>query len=97
MTQARPDWITAPDDTSIFVRNVPYDATLLEFEELFAGVGTVEDVCWPLYRGANAGKFKGYAFIKYAKAEDAAKAITVLDNHELRGRSLAVYSLKAIN
>ena len=75
-------------NSKIFVGNLNFDTTSAEVEELFAQAGEVVSVSVPTDRAT--GRPRGFAFVEYANAEDAAAAIERFSGYELGGRKLRV-------
>jgi len=75
---------------SVFVGNIPYDATEEKLKELFSEVGPV--VSFRLVFDRETGKPKGYGFCEYRDQETAQSAIRNLQNVEMNGRNLRVDS-----
>jgi RNA recognition motif-containing protein len=76
-------------DRTIYVGNLPYDATQAEVEALFSGsnAGPVVRVSLPM---DEEGRKRGFGFVTMASAEVANAAIEALRGADLRGRSLIV-------
>ena len=72
----------------LYVGNLPYDTDEQALQTLFAGAGTVETVS--VMRDMATGRARGFAFVEMASDEDAQKAISMLNEHQLGGRSLTV-------
>ena len=72
----------------LYVGNLPYDTTDQDLQTLFAGVGNVESV--NLIRDMATGRARGFAFVEMATDEDAQKAISALNDHDMGGRNLTV-------
>jgi hypothetical protein len=72
---------------SVFVGNIPYNATEEELEEVFRTVGTV--VSLRLVKN-NDGQPKGFGFCEFKDEQTAQSAIRNLNNHDLNGRPLRV-------
>ena len=75
---------------SVFVGNIPYDATEEKLKDIFNEVGPVQS--FRLVYDRETGKPKGYGFCEYKDAETAHSAIRNLNNYELGGRNLRVDS-----
>lgn len=75
---------------SVFVGNIPYDATEEKLKDIFSEVGPVQS--FRLVYDRETGKPKGYGFCEYKDAETAHSAIRNLNNYELNGRTLRVDS-----
>nr|CDS29154.1 cleavage stimulation factor subunit 2 [Hymenolepis microstoma] len=73
---------------SIFVGNIPYEATEDKLIELFSNAGPV--VSFRLVYDRESGKPKGYGFCEYANAAIASSALRNLQNIEFNGRPLRV-------
>jgi RNA recognition motif-containing protein len=65
-----------------------FDATQNELESLFSQVGVVSEVFVPTDRAT--GRPRGFAFVQFEDADQAAEAIKRFDGYELRGRNLRV-------
>eukprot|EP00290_Baffinella_frigidus_P018782 CAMPEP_0180196332 /NCGR_PEP_ID=MMETSP0987-20121128/4056_1 /TAXON_ID=697907 /ORGANISM="non described non described, Strain CCMP2293" /LENGTH=97 /DNA_ID=CAMNT_0022151217 /DNA_START=14 /DNA_END=303 /DNA_ORIENTATION=+ len=72
---------------SVFVGNIPYNATDEEIEEVFRTVGTV--VKLRLVKNPD-GQPKGFGFAEFKDPQTAESAIRNLNNHEMNGRQLRV-------
>ncbi len=73
---------------SVFVGNLPYDATEEQLVEIFREVGPV--VSFRLVYDKDTGRPKGYAFCEYASSAVAESAMRNLNGREFNGRSLRV-------
>jgi len=74
------------DSLTIFVSNLPFDATDADLHQLFAAVGPLRNV--RLIRDQKQ-QSKGYAYIEYQTAEGVASALS-LNQSTLRGRIINV-------
>ena len=72
----------------LYVGNLPYTTGEAELQDLFSGAGNVESV--RVMRDAATGRARGFAFVEMASEDDAQKAITQLNGHQLGGRALTV-------
>ena len=72
----------------LYVGNLPYDTDEQGLQTLFSGAGTVESVS--VMRDMATGRARGFAFVEMATDEDAQKAISMLNDHDLGGRNLTV-------
>ncbi|XP_065183428.1 cleavage stimulation factor subunit 2-like [Sycon ciliatum] len=75
---------------SIFVGNIPYEATEEQLVEIFREVGPV--VSFRLVLDKETQRPKGYGFCEYQDSETAASAVRNLAARELHGRTLRVDS-----
>lgn len=78
----------APDRT-LYVGNLPYDATTEEIETLLTGLG-VEPVLRVHLPLDQDGRKRGFGFVTLGSAEVAKNSIDQLRNADLRGRRLIV-------
>lgn len=73
---------------TLFVRNIPYDATNQELEEFFSDLGPIRS-CFVVTDNTpeETGKVqnKGFGYVHYALAEDAQRALTELKDIKFRG------------
>jgi RNA recognition motif-containing protein len=72
----------------LFVGNLPYETMEQDLESLFGQAGQVETVS--VMRDRVTGRARGFAFVEMASDDDAQKAITELNGHQLGGRALTV-------
>ncbi|RWS04018.1 cleavage stimulation factor subunit 2-like isoform X2 [Dinothrombium tinctorium] len=73
---------------SVFVGNIPYDATEEKLKDIFSEVGPV--ISFRLVYDRETGKPKGYGFCEYKDQETAMSAMRNLNGYELNGRTLRV-------
>ncbi len=85
----RPERTAPAPDRTIYVGNLPYDATEEEVEALFRNrsAGPVQRVSLPI---DESGRKRGFGFVTMATAEGANAAIDALRGADLRGRPLFV-------
>jgi nucleolar protein 4 len=76
------------DKCTCFVRRVPQDVKEEGLLELFGAVGPVKKAFIVQEKGE--ANHKGYAFVTFALADDAKKAVQQLANHSLKGGRLKV-------
>lgn len=72
----------------LFVGNLSYQTGENDLQDYFAQVGAVTSV--NLMMDKVTGKSRGFAFVEYASAEDAQKAIEQYHNKDFQGRSITV-------
>ena len=72
----------------LFVGNLPYETMEQDLETLFGQAGQVETVT--VMRDRVTGRARGFAFVEMASDDDAQKAITQFNGHQLGGRALTV-------
>eukprot|EP00039_Didymoeca_costata_P020350 m.340966 g.340966 ORF g.340966 m.340966 type:complete len:336 (+) comp19664_c0_seq1:266-1273(+) len=76
--------------TTVFVGNIPYEATEEQLMDHFSSVGPV--VNFRLMTERETGKPKGYGFCDYKDPDTAVSAMRNLNNSEFHGRKLKVDS-----
>ncbi len=74
----------------LFVGNLPFDSTEEELRELFAPLGPVLRIHFPLDR--ETSRPRGFAFVEFDDSAKALEAITRFNNQLFRGRPLVVQS-----
>jgi RNA recognition motif-containing protein len=72
----------------LFVGNLSYQTMENDLQDYFSQVGVVTAV--NLMLDKVTGKSRGFAFIEFATAEEANKAVEELHNKEFQGRALTV-------
>ncbi|HSH96024.1 MAG TPA: RNA-binding protein [Roseimicrobium sp.] len=72
----------------LFVGNISYQTVEGDLQDLFAQAGAVTSV--NLVLDKFTGRSRGFAFVEYGTAEEAAKAIELFHNKDFQGRSLTV-------
>jgi cleavage stimulation factor subunit 2 len=73
---------------SVFVGNIPYDATEDELIQFFEKVGPV--ISFRLLRDKESQRSKGFGFCEFREKEYVQSAIRNLHNAEFKGRTLRV-------
>jgi len=73
--------------SKIYVGNLPFTADEAAVRSLFSTHGTVESVA--LITDRDTGQPRGFGFVEMSNA-DAARAIQVLNGHQMDGRALKV-------
>ncbi len=72
----------------LYVGNLPYQLTVDELRDFFAGAGTVTDAA--IITDRETGRSKGFGFVEFATQEDAARAQSMFNGAQLRNRTLKV-------
>ncbi|MCA9385969.1 RNA-binding protein [Candidatus Dojkabacteria bacterium] len=72
----------------MFVGNLSWDTTNDSLRDFFAQIGDVEDAVVIMDKFKN--RSKGFGFVTMANAEDAAKAMEMLEGKELDGREIRI-------
>ena len=72
----------------LFVGNLSYQTMQDDLQEYFSQAGVVTSV--NLMQDKVTGKSRGFAFVEYATAEEANKAVEQFNGKELQGRALTV-------
>lgn len=76
------------DDTTCFVRNLPFSVDDDKLADIFSEIGPVKKAFLVRERGSDT--HKGYGFVTFALKEDAAKAAQKLAGKKEDGRTLQV-------
>eukprot|EP00658_Telonema_sp_P-2_P035178 TRINITY_DN25629_c0_g1_i4.p1 TRINITY_DN25629_c0_g1~~TRINITY_DN25629_c0_g1_i4.p1 ORF type:complete len:732 (+),score=240.79 TRINITY_DN25629_c0_g1_i4:253-2448(+) len=74
-------------DTKVIVRNVPFEATKKEIQQLFHAFGQVKTVRLPRKFD---GSHRGFAFVDFLSKEEAKEAVESLAGTHLYGRHLVI-------
>src|SRR5690349_2282894 len=74
--------------TKLYVGNLSYDVTENDLQDLFAQAGSVTTV--NLMQDRATGRPRGFGFVEMASEADTAKAITMFNGKEFKGRPLTV-------
>jgi cold-inducible RNA-binding protein len=72
----------------LFVGNLSYQTGETDLQDHFAQVGAVTSV--NLMMDKMTGKSRGFAFVEFASAEEAQKAIDQFHNQDFQGRAITV-------
>lgn len=76
----------------IYVGGLPYSATELDLENLFASQGTVSSAT--VITDKYTGQAKGFGFVEMASDAEATNAINALNGTMMGGRNLTVNEAK---
>jgi multiple RNA-binding domain-containing protein 1 len=80
------------DSNKLMVRNVPFEASVLEIKELFTTFGQVKRLRLPKKFD---GTHRGFAFVDFVTSQEAKNAYKALQNTHLYGRHLVLEYGKA--
>lgn len=72
----------------LYVGNIPYSAGEDDLRALFGKMGAVESISIPTDMAT--GRPRGFAFVEMSAEDDAARAITELNQTDFQGRRLTV-------
>jgi RNA recognition motif-containing protein len=75
-------------NSKLYVGNLPFTATALDLQQLFAQAGGVASI--DLVVDKFTGRSRGFAFVAMASAEESKEAIAKFHGHDLGGRQLTV-------
>jgi len=78
---------TGVEKNKLFVRNIGFEATQEELEELFKSHSGLREVRLVTYRN---GHSKGVAYVEFETEEAASKALMATDGSDFKGRQLSV-------
>ena len=73
---------------NIYVGNLPREATEDELREVFAAYGQVASAT--ILKDKFSGESRGFGFVEMPAKAEAQAAITGLNGHEMKGRTLTV-------
>jgi len=73
---------------NLFVGNLPYDVDDAQLSQIFSQAGTVTSA--HVVTDKFSGQSRGYGFVEMGTDAEAAQAVTMLNGHDLRGRSMTV-------
>ena len=72
----------------LFVGNLSYQTAENDLQEYFSEAGVVTSV--NVMMDKITGRSRGFAFVDFATAEEAAKAVEQFHNKEFQGRTLTI-------
>jgi len=78
--------------SKLYVGNLAYAVNNGDLEELFAQAGQVQSAT--VITDKFSGQSKGFGFVEMSTAEEAAKAIQMLNDTQLKGRNIKVNEAK---
>jgi cold-inducible RNA-binding protein len=78
--------------SKLYVGNLAYSVTSGDLEEAFSQAGQVTSAA--VVSDKFSGQSKGFGFVEMGSAEDAQKAIQMLNETELKGRNIRVAEAK---
>ncbi len=76
------------NDARLFVGNLSYHTTESELQDLFSQAGVVTSAA--IVFDKFTGRSRGFAFVEFASAEEAARAVEMFHGQECGGRQLTV-------
>jgi RNA recognition motif-containing protein len=76
------------NDNRLFVGNLSYQTIENDLQEYFSQAGAVTSV--NLMLDKFTGKSRGFAFVEFANAEEANRAVELFHGKEFQGRALTV-------
>ncbi len=76
------------NEARLFVGNLSFQTVENDLQEYFSQAGAVSSV--NLVQDKFTGRSRGFAFIEYAAATEAAKAVEMFHSKEFQGRALTV-------
>ena len=72
----------------LYVGNLPYETAEADLQTLFETVGQVATVT--VMRDRATGQARGFGFVEMSNDDEAQRAISELNSHQMGGRSLTV-------
>ena len=83
-----------PESTKVYIGHLTRTVTKEHIREIFATYGVIKSVEMPNNRLHPANSI-GYAYVEYAKAEDAERAINNLDGGQIDGQEVTASAVLA--
>ncbi|KAI9499153.1 hypothetical protein BDB00DRAFT_221107 [Zychaea mexicana] len=77
-----------PPCATLFVGNLPFDATKEMLREAFVECGDIMNVRLGTFQ--DSGKCKGFGYVDFENVEDATKAIRATNKHTINGQKIRV-------
>ena len=81
--------------TKLYVGNLSYAVTQDDLTELFSQAGKVESAV--VVTDKFSGQSRGFGFVEMADANEAAQAISTLNDTDLKGRRIKIDEARATN
>jgi RNA recognition motif-containing protein len=75
-------------ECKVFVGNLPFSVGYEELKELFSPFGEITDSTVVVNKFS--GRSRGFGFVTFAKKESAEKAISEMNDKEVKGRNIKV-------
>jgi len=82
--------VTSP---RVYVGNLSFDAVESDLQELFSGIGLVQNV--EIVTNKHNQRSKGFGFVQFQTVDEARRAVSELHDKEYMGRKLVVSGAKA--
>ena len=76
----------------VYVGNLPWSVDQEKLKEMFSSYGEITEAT--VISDKFSGRSKGFGFVTFANDEDAAKAISEMNEKEVEGRALKVNEAK---
>jgi len=86
---------TEASGCKVYVGNLPFSVAQEKLKELFSEFGEIAEAT--VISDKFSGRSKGFGFVTFAKAEDAAKAIAAMNEKDIEGRPLKVSEAKPMD
>ena len=78
----------------VYVGNLSFDATESDLQELFSGIGSVQNV--EIVANRETHRSKGFGFVQLTTIDEAKRAVSELHDKEYMGRKMVVSGAKAV-
>eukprot|EP01135_Chromosphaera_perkinsii_P006676 Nk52_evm78s554 gene=Nk52_evmTU78s554 len=79
------------DESRLFVANIPHSVTRNQLIKLFANIGEVKSLEYPMHKeGRNKGRPRGFCFLEFVDLNNGPKAISKFNGKKLSGRELSI-------
>ena len=74
--------------------NLSFDATESDLQELFSGIGSVQNV--EIVANRETQRSKGFGFVQLTTVDEAKRAVSELHDKDYMGRKMVVSGAKAV-
>ena len=78
----------------VYVGNLSFDATESDLQELFSGIGSVQNV--EIVANRETQRSKGFGFVQLTTVDEAKRAVSELHDKDYMGRKMVVSGAKAV-
>jgi nucleolin len=84
---------TSPENKTVYLEGLPYDASVDDIRAFFEGTGEITDIRAPVYN--DSGRLRGYAHVDFSSSRAASKALE-LDGQYIGKRFVSISMAKPV-